>query len=522
LADILEQRLALISTAAHAPHLGRINRGIEKEGLRTTLSGQLAQTPHPEALGAALTHPSITTDYSEALLEFITPVFDRAELALDNLNEIHAFCYSQLQDELIWATSMPCFLGGEDAIPIARYGRSNVGMLRHVYRVGLAHRYGKMMQTIAGIHYNFSLPESFWSHYQQDLREEGDLVAFQTAQYFALIRNFRRYAWLILYLFGASPALCPSFLQGRAHRLHQLKGKTLYEPYGTSLRMGDLGYQNSAQQALNVCYNTLDSYVATLGQAIHTPHPAYAKIGTKVGGRYRQLNSNVLQIENEYYSDIRPKRVTPSGRKPLAELSQRGVQYVELRNIDINPFVPSGIDADQSRFLDCFALYCLLRESPYESDAESTLLNHNKTLVVNSGRKPGLELIRGDRQRQRLTDWGNEIFEQLYGIGEALDHAHGSRDFTTAINHQREKLETSDATPSARIINTLKDQGISFFEFGLTQSEAHRRYFKAHPPSTEQNMAFRRAATASLHQQQEIEANDQLSFDQFLAQYLAD
>lgn len=522
MADTLEQRLALISTTDYISQLGQIDRGIEKEGLRTTIDGDLAQTPHPEQLGSALTHPSITTDYSEALLEFITPVFSRAEDAVANLSEIHGFCHSQLQRELIWAASMPCFLGGEDAIPIARYGSSNIGTLKHVYRVGLAYRYGKMMQTIAGIHYNFSLPETFWPNYQQDLGESGHPATFQTAQYFALIRNFRRYSWLILYLFGASPALCPSFLQGRPHRLEQLSSKTLFAPYGTSLRMGDLGYQNSAQQALNVCYNTLDNYITTLGSAIRTPHPAYEVIGVKSDGQYRQLNTNVLQIENEYYSDIRPKRVTPSGKKPLCELSQQGVQYVELRNIDINPFLPAGIDAAQARFLDCFILYCLLQDSPFASDEECTALNQNKALVVNRGREPGLELTRRHGQTQPLAEWGEEIFSRLNEIADLLDRAYGGKYFSAAVAGEREKLADPDATPSARIIDTLREQNISFFEFGLTQSKAHSQYFKAHPPAPQRQEEFKHLATESLSQQRDIEAHDALDFDQFLQQYLAD
>lgn len=522
MANILEQRLDIISAKDLLPCLAQINRGIEKEGLRTTKQGELSQTPHPPQLGSALTHPSITTDYSEALLEFITPVFTTPEGTIDYLSDIHRFCYSQLDDELIWATSMPCFLGGEDSIPIARYGSSNIGTLKHVYRIGLAYRYGKMMQTIAGIHYNFSLPEAFWPGYQQSLGKSGDLQTFQTEHYFALIRNFRRYCWLILYLFGASPALCPSFLQGRDHKLENISGKTLYAPYGTSLRMGDLGYQNNAQQHLNVCYNSLDDYVTTLGQAIHTPHPEYEALGVRRNGEYRQLSSNVLQIENEYYSDIRPKRVTPSGKKPINELAQKGVQYIELRNIDINPFLANGIDTEQSRFLDCFLLYCLLEESPFASEEECRAVTYNKELVVNRGRDPHLSLARCNGEIESLNIWGEELFGKLSGIADILDRAHGDNSFSAAVEQQREKLHHADSTPSARIIESLATQNISFFEFAMQQTEAHSQYFKSQPLSEERSNYFTGLASDSLQRQQEIEAGDQLGFDQFLSQYMAD
>ncbi|MCF7981385.1 MAG: glutamate--cysteine ligase [Pseudomonadales bacterium] len=521
MATIFEQRLDLVSTTEYHSQFSQINRGIEKEGLRTTAQGGLAQTPHPLKLGSALTHPCITTDYSEALLEFITPVFTTPEKTIDYLSDIHRYCYSQLNQEFIWATSMPCFLGGEEAIPIARYGSSNIGMLKHVYRIGLAHRYGKMMQTIAGIHYNFSLPETFWAHFQQSLKENDDLQTFQTDQYFALIRNFRRYSWLILYLFGASPALCPSFLQGRNHRLENLTGNTLYAPYGTSLRMGDLGYQNNAQQHLHVCYNSLDDYVSTLGQAIHTPHADYERIGVKGNGQYRQLNTNVLQIENEYYSDIRPKRVTPSGQKPLHELSENGVQYIEVRNIDINPFLPAGIDSTQARFLDCFLLYCLLEESPYASDEECLSLNHNKSLVINRGREPDLMLNRWNNKPQKLTEWGNELFGKLSAIAAVMDHSVADNSFSSAVAQQHKKLTNPDATPSARIIKTLQDQNISFFEFALQQTKVHGEYFKAHPLPASESDGFQKMAQDSHKQQSEIEASDNLSFDEYLRQYMA-
>ncbi len=517
----IEHRLNLISSADYLSQLSQINRGIEKEGLRTTRGGLLAQTPHPARLGSTLTHPSITTDYSEALLEFITPVFTTPEDTINKLCDIHRFCYSQLEDELIWATSMPCFLGGEDAIPIANYGHSNIGKLKHVYRVGLAYRYGKMMQTIAGIHYNFSLPESFWPNYQQSLKQEGNLTQFQTDQYFSLIRNFRRYSWLILYLFGASPALCPSFLQGRTHKLETMKNHTLYAPHGTSLRMGDLGYQNSAQQQLNICYNTLDNYTATLGQAIQTPHQPYETIGIKDNGEYRQLNTNLLQIENEYYSDIRPKRVTPSGKKPLGELAEKGVQYIELRNIDINPFLPVGINAEQSRFLDCFLFYCLLEDSPFASDEECKALNHNKDLVVNRGREPGLELARHGEMPSTLNKWAFEIFEKLESIASMLDDAHGYDDFSAAIKAQKEKLDDPEATPSAQVISQLEKDNISFFDFALQQSASHADYFKGHPLADQDLANYQLIAEESLKQQQDIEASDRISFDQFLSEYMA-
>ena len=275
--------LSLLSEAANRPLLTQLNRGLEKEGLRCSAQGVISQKAHPQGLGSALTHPSITTDYSEALLEFITPVFTSAHEVLAHLDIAHRFAYQQLDAELIWPSSMPCILQGEMSVPIAQYGSSNLGKLKHVYRHGLWHRYGRMMQTIAGIHYNFSLPEALWPLLQQHDPRGADYSpqSYVSARYFGLIRNFRRYSWLLMYLFGASPAVCASFLHGRDHTLDRLHQHTLYAPYATSLRMSDLGYQNNAQSELMVCHNTLERYVETLGNAVTKPVAAYEAIGVQ-------------------------------------------------------------------------------------------------------------------------------------------------------------------------------------------------------------------------------------------------
>ncbi|WP_121370686.1 glutamate--cysteine ligase, partial [Pseudomonas aeruginosa] len=340
MSDLLSRRLALLGAAANLPLLTECLHGIERECLRVDSDGKLALTPHPRALGSTLTHPQITTDYSEALLEFITPTETDVADTLGDLERIHRFASSKLDGEYLWSPSMPCELPDEESIPIARYGSSLIGRLKYVYRKGLALRYGKTMQCIAGIHYNFSLPERLWPLLRQAEGSELSERDYQSAAYIALIRNFRRYSWLLMYLFGASPALDAGFLRGRPSQLERLDEHTLYLPYATSLRMSDLGYQNNAQAGLTPCYNDLQSYIDSLRQAVSTPYPPYEKVGTKQDGEWVQLNTNILQIENEYYSSIRPKRVTYTGERPVQALAARGVQYVEVRCLDINPFLP--------------------------------------------------------------------------------------------------------------------------------------------------------------------------------------
>ncbi|WP_082411735.1 glutamate--cysteine ligase, partial [Methylogaea oryzae] len=338
-------------------------KGLEKESLRIGPDGMIARTPHPLALGSALTHPEITTDYSEALLELITPPFQDPADTLAYLDDVHRFVHANLDGEILLGSSMPCGIDGDDSIPIARYGDSNIGRMKYVYRLGLAYRYGRTMQAIAGIHFNYSVPEKLWPVLQELAGDTRPAQAFIADAYFGMIRNILRHGWLVLYLFGASPGICREFFTGReslVDQFEQFDDCTLYKPYATSLRMSDIGYKNNNQAGLRISFNSLAEYVDTLSRAIATPSPDYERIGVKVGGEYRQLNANVLQIENEYYNSVRPKQITLSGEKPTLALKKRGIRYVELRSVDLSPFHPAGIDLTELRFLEAFMLYCLL------------------------------------------------------------------------------------------------------------------------------------------------------------------
>ena len=306
--------------------LNLINRGIEKECLRTDSSGRISQKKHPEGLGSALTNPYITTDFSEALLELVTPTFNSAKACLDFLTELHVFVNQNLEEESLWPLSMPCTIESEDAIPIGNYGSSNQGMMKETYRKGLSNRYGSMMQAIAGIHYNFSFSDKFLEILAEE--NSADIKEFKNNIYLGIARNFRRYGWLYLLLYGSSPLANNSFAKGRDHDLEQLNSDDIYKPHATSLRMGDLGYISEAQDSLNISYNSIENYCADLKNALETSYPVYKEIGEFNGDERIQLNDSIIQIENEYYSTIRPKRVCPTGERPLNILSQEGIDYL--------------------------------------------------------------------------------------------------------------------------------------------------------------------------------------------------
>ncbi|WNK21259.1 glutamate--cysteine ligase [Halomonas piscis] len=519
----LGQRIAKLLPAARDGRLGRLRRGIEKEGLRVDASGHVAQTPHPEALGSKLTHPHITTDYSEALLEYVTPVLSEPREALAFLSDLHAYSYRHLDGEWIWPASMPSRLSGNASVPIADYGTSNSGIMKHVYRKGLDVRYGRIMQAIAGVHYNVSLPDEMW----QALREvEGQsdtaFKDYRSTRYFSLIRNFRRHSWLLLYLFGASPAIDKSFLDGKPvpSKLEPLGDDTYMAPYATTLRMSDLGYQNSVQEQLKICFNSLSNYVNTLRNAISTPWPDYQAKGVKVDGDWRQLNANILQIENEYYSDIRPKRVARSGETPSQALEAQGVEYIEVRCLDLDPFEPLGVSEPQMRFLDTFLMWCLLSESPWISDEECDHLDDNRRLVVERGRDPALRLNK-DGGAISLRQWGEQIVAEMQPVAELLDADEDGTPHLDAIAALAPRLQDASLTPSARLLERLREENGSFADVVMSLAREQADMLRRQPATTTRESLMEQQAVTSRQQQRDMDAADEPCFDRFLEDYFA-
>ena len=515
MADRFDAALKRYGLPVFEPEWTAIHRGIEKECLRVSPEGRISRRPHPPALGSALTSPYITTDFSEALLEFITPKQQTIDGCLGLLEDIHRFTYANLEGgEILWAASMPCPAGTEGEVPIAEYGSSNIGQLKRLYRVGLSHRYDSLMQAIAGLHYNFSMPDTFWEPYRRLLGFQGSLKDFRTESYLHLIRNFHRHSWLLLYLFGASPAAAASFVEGREHRLARMASGTWYLPDATCLRMGRLGYQSEAQKSLFVCYNDLPLYVECLGEAMTMAYPPYEAIGHKVDGAYRQINVNLLQLENEFYSTIRPKRVAEPGERPLDALVRAGIEYVELRALDLNPYLPLGIDAEQVRFLDAFLLHCLLGESPQCNRAEFFEVADNILRVVEQGRDPSLVLRRGGAP-VKLTDWAGGFLADLKHSAAVLEHFLGGG-YLDAVERQAAKLQDPARTPSAMMLAEMERDGASFCEFSMELSKRHAASFRSQPLAEDVRARMEKTAADSIIRQREVEAADQVGFEEFL------
>ena len=520
---VLKWHLDFFNQPDVIPLLSRIKHGIEKEGLRTDLYGNLALTPHPKLFGEPLTNQWLTTDFSESLLEFITPVSESIDESLDYLFDCHTLAYQILKDEIIWPNSMPSRLPSDAQIPIAKYGNSNIAKMKTVYRRGLALRYGRAMQTIAGIHYNFSLPETLWRKLFEKSKYFGQtkiklLQDYIDKRYFDLIRNFRRNYWLLIYLFGASPCVDKSFIQDRLNDLEKLNDKDLYKANATSLRMGDLGYQSKVQQSLSISYNSLDDYISSLSKALKKSYEPYEKFQKKENGLYQQLSSSILQIENEFYSPIRPKQVIRLGETPLNALRYRGVEYIEIRCLDLDPFNPIGIDKKTIKFLDAFLLYCLCDDSEMSNDYETEIISKNQSEIVNHGRKRDL-LIQTSSGTQSIKEKSIEIFDKLEMIAKQLDKTHGSNDYLDSIKEQKLKIKYSKLTASSKLLIQMEKENLSFIDLNLKLAEQHANLFKHHKVDKLKHQNLLNLIKQSIRIHKDFEQKNEINFDQYLFEY---
>ncbi|MDB5730192.1 MAG: gshA2, partial [Variovorax sp.] len=312
------------------------------------------------------------------------------------------------------------------------------------------------------------------------------------------------------------------FVAGRRHELQTLSPDTVYMPYGTSLRMGPLGYQSDAQSTLAVSYNSLDGYAASLQEALTRPWPAYEAIGIRnPGGDYNQLATSLLQIENEFYGTIRPKRVIYPGERPLHALRERGVEYVEVRLMDLDPFVPVGIAAQTMRFLDVFLLHCLLSDSPPDTPQEIAALARNQHRTAARGREPGLRLERGGHE-VGLAEWGAELLDAHLPIAASLDAVHGGTRYTEAVRAAGAGLREPASLPSARVLAAIGSEFDNSFTGFVDARSLHTRRTLLELPWTDAAQArFEAMAHRSVEDQKQIEAADTMDFEDYRAQYVS-
>lgn len=504
--------------AFHLLDCGR--RGIEKEGLRYTSQNRLSEQPHPRAYGSPLTHDEITTDYAESLLEIVTPAFRNSRDTQSHLCYLHRVL-AHGSDEYILNGSMPAYIADTEAVEIGHYGQSNPGKMRRLYRKGLALRYGKAMQLIAGMHFNYSICHDLFRYYAEALGRDFN-QAFIDERYMNMVRNIRKYAWLTAYLFGHSPAVDKSFFHGQSHQLQIFDNDTLYLPYATSLRMSDIGYQNKTGHLVSA--NTLAQYIQDLKTAVLTSNETYAGYGLKdAEGNYQQINTNILQIENEYYTPARPKQLAISGEATVKALHERGIAYVELRTLDVNCFERTGISQTQLDFLELFMLFCLFTDAPPFSKQDESDAKNNMAKTACCGRDPSLALKNGDKTAT-IPEWGREVLNAMKSIAEAMDSEKHRPHYASIIERELEVIKNPSLTPSARIMAHLRGEAtgkpMTYHQFITDLSAKHTRASRDSGLTPAEQAKVERDAKLSTEKAQLlIKQSASVDFDAYLKYY---
>lgn len=474
-----EDSISLFKQDSPGKHLLKGRWGLEKESLRINEDGTLALTPHPAALGSKTENPYITTDFSESQFELITPPMESIEESYNFLVSLEECVLDKLDGELIWPLSMPGTLPADDSIPVARFDNSRKGQEKEIYRAGLALRYGKKMQMISGIHYNFSFGDELLDLLAANFGRGIDRRSFVDNLYCGLVRNFLRYRWLFIYLFGASPSLDEGY---REEIERKIGGDSICcggidelfssRQQSTSLRMSRFGYENQTSSEHNVSYNSLEEHTKDISRLLSTKSLDFARLGIYKEGKQQQLNDRLLQLENEYYSPVRFKQILREGETQVKALSERGVEYIEIRTFDLDPFEKGGVGLNQLHFTQLFMLYCLFEASPHISAEEKKRIDRNAQRTALCGRNPLLTLQNDNDQQVTLRDWGRDLFEKMESIAAIVDQSSGGSTYTEALKREEQKLNNCTLLPSARIINEMTTQGEKHSEFGLRRARS--------------------------------------------------
>lgn len=497
--------LMYFTKSKNASMLKKAEHGLERETLRITKNAGLSKNSHPQSFGSPLMNPHISTDFAEPQLELITPVFRIQKGLLKYLKDIHAFAAQNLpKGEFLWPFSMPPLLPkNHEDIPLANYGKSFAAQKRTVYRRGLSYRYGRKMQTISGIHYNFSFPGEFWDFlYKKFGNKSQNKRDFISSGYFRMIQNFTQISWLDSYLFGTSPAIDKSYLNKPTFSLKKLRGDTYYGKYATSLRMSSFGYCCKVQAMLNISFQNIENYVSDLRKAISTPYGKYSKIGLEKDGQKLQLNDHFLQIPNEYYASIRPKQVVKLGENILEKLSEEGIKYLEIRTVDIDPNEQIGITEEHLQFLHVLMIYCLFKNPPQNTDRSQLENIKNHDLVAISGRKPNLKL-NFNGQKITLQKWGNEVLSEMLKIATVLNLSKNKNPYKALIKAQIAKINDPTLTPSTKFFKQIEKNG--FLAIGQKLAQKNLEFFKNHKINNASLKHFEDEAKRSIKENQKLE-----------------
>lgn len=485
-------------------------RGIEKECLRVSQNGNISKKRHPLSLGSALTNSFITTDFGEAQLELITPPNNSIQNSLDYLNNIHYFVSQNIyEDELLWPMSMPCNIHYDSEIIVANYGESNLGKLKKTYRNGLTHRYGKKMQAISGLHYNFSISQELWSKVLPKNLSADKRKHFINENYFGLMRNIIRFGCIFPYIMGASPFILDS-INSCSYKIFK---------NATSLRSSSFGYHNNLT-TVHVSYNSVEEYIQNIRKAVLTPNKSYTVkcINPYIKKNDYQLNENILQIDNEYYSSIRPKSNLNSNDASLKNLAVGGVEYIELRGIDINPFSPNGIDLWQAAFIETFIMTCFFLESNPISWVEQNKYTENYNKVALHGKSKDCTVYFYGKNIL-ITELLKILLEKLFSVSSWLDSCYNVKYYTKSIQHVERILYHQEPLLCDMLLDEMINSKESFVNNILSLCQKHKDYWSNFVFNEDMQNKLQQEQNKSWKKYHGLKKNDAIDFKSFLEKY---
>ena len=401
--------------------------GIEWESLRAKGEGELSLTPHPAIFGDKLTNPVVTTDFSESQIEIITPTFNTLDEAFDSFSLLADLVNSSLpEDEYLWFQSIPCILPYWDKIPIAQY--SDAGEDSQKYREDLAKKYGVKKQMISGVHFNFSFTDEFLEKLYEIENYDATFKEFKNDVYLKITRNYLRYCWLIIYLTGCSIGSHSTFSNDC---IHLMDAKDDYGSYystrGPSFRNASCGYKNLKD--LYPSYDSVDEFTRDVWSFIENDDLSEAK---------------------ELYTQIRLKPKNP--KDILNSLKDDGIEYIEIRTLDINPFYQCGLVRHDMNFLHLFLIYMLVKhESDYPLWQEEAKINEEN--AAERAYVDSMRLLR-DGEEVTLKSWAADIINEMYGMCEVFGI---NEDHTLKL--MLDRIANPDLTYGKRLLKLIKDDG---------------------------------------------------------------
>lgn len=414
------------------------NFGIEKESVRVKKDGRLADTPHPEIFGDKAKHSFITVDFSESQMELITPAEKSVKEAYDFLRNIHEVVSMNLKDEYLWSQSVPPILPDDKDIPIAKFPQNRE---LEIYREKLGEKYGRKKQLLSGIHFNFSFDDEFLEELYTLLKPSEDFKEFKNEIYLKISRNYFKYGWMIIYLLGASPVVHETYLQKCLDKMKKYNGETYYFEDIVSFRNSSCGYRNKDE--FFVDYKNVESYIESLNNLI---------------------NQNIISSPKEYYSPIRLK--TKNTKEILNELKNSGVEYLEFRSIDLNPFSKIGIEELDLEFLHLFILFLYLKDDEEFTEKDYFRYLKNQELLANNGNSKDFKLICCEDTEVSPRDYSLILIEEIEKELKNIE-AFTEKD-RKILEFQRNKIFSKSLYTEA-VLKGVKEKGFVNLHIGLAE-----------------------------------------------------